>query len=289
MCGIVGLFNPLKITDNLKEVDLFKSMINSLINRGPDEKGILFSKIGWLGHTRLSILDIESGHQPMCSLDKDIALVFNGEIFNFIEIRTELIGKGYHFQTNSDTEVLIHLYRDLGTKMFIRLNGQFSVAIIDFKKNILLLSRDRFGILPLFYTFLDKSILFSSSIKTILLNPLVKRDFNLDAYFQMTNIWTTFGNKTFIKNVFSIEPGEFIVVSKAGIKKEKYWELDFPAKPKKYTIDEWKEKVREGMSNSINIRLRADVPVMTYLSGGLDSSIILELAKRNHEDRKSVV
>ncbi len=284
MCGIVGIFNAFGLNENVKDLELFKTMVNTLDHRGPDERGILQSHIAWLGHTRLSIVDLTSGQQPMSSEDKNICIVFNGEIFNFIELRDELITKGYKFKTTSDTEVLVYLYQDLGNEMFGKLNGQFSIGVIDFEKKSLCIARDRIGILPLYYTFSDETIFFSSSIRTLLKHPHVSRSFNMDAYYQMTNIWTTFGDTTFVKDVFSVEPGQYIEITQSGVQKKKYWDLHFPEKPDNFTLDEWKEKLVNTLSNSVKIRLRADVEVNSYLSGGLDSSIILQLIKENHKN-----
>ncbi|MBF0398131.1 MAG: asparagine synthase (glutamine-hydrolyzing) [Desulfobacterales bacterium] len=282
MCGIVGIYNPYGLPYDFKDKKLLKNMTLSLHNRGPDEKGVLYSETAYLGHSRLSIVDIETGQQPMYSKEYQIAVTFNGEIFNYIELREELKKKNYKFHTTCDTETLIYLYHEHGHDMLHKLNGQFAFAIVDFNKNRIFLARDRMGIRPLFYTFIKDTLLFSSCIKTILLHPLVAAVFNYKAYHQLINIWTTYGDVTFFKDIYSLTPGEYLEYSKNEMTKKIYWDLSFN-EPENLSLDEWKEKIKNALSDATSLRLRADVPVNAYLSGGLDSSITLKLIQNMHK------
>jgi len=283
MCGIAGIYNPHGIPNHLRDKDRIKGMTSLLHHRGPDEKGILTSEIAHLGHARLNIIDLSTGSQPMCSVDKQIAIVFNGEIFNYIELREELILKNHVFQTTSDTETIIMLYREYGTEMLGKLNGQFAFVLIDFKNRRLFAARDRVGIRPFYYTFLGDTFIFASSIKAITKNPEVEREFNYSAFQELINLWTTYGDSTIVKNIFSLSPGESFVYDRQNKQKKTYWDLKFPSESSpSFTFDQWKEKIHSELAQSTTLRLRADVPVKTYLSGGLDSSIILKLVQKHH-------
>lgn len=285
MCGIVGIFNPFELPNRFKDKDRVKSMTISVHHRGPDEKGLLTSKIAYLGHARLSIVDLETGSQPMVSADKDVAVVLNGEIFNYIELREELKKKNLRFRTSSDTEVLLELYREYGPEMLGKLNGQFAFAIVDFVKKKLFLARDRVGIRPLYYTFVDDTIIFASAIKAITLNPEVDRKFRYSAFQQLTGLWTTYGKTTFLEGIYSILPGEFVEYDQKGLKERVYWDLQFEQEnSEKHSLNEWKEKVCDELKRATSLRLRADVPVNSYLSGGIDSSVILKLIQKYHPE-----
>ena len=282
MCGIAGIFNPngLKVSKNnsLK----IKKMVMALHHRGPDEQGALLSKICHLGHARLSIIDIDNGQQPMITKKKRYAITYNGEIYNHPELRKVLIGKGYKFNTNCDTEVLLYLYQEYKEKMLPLINGQFAFGIIDFKKKNLFLARDRFGIRPCFYATMNGNFYFASSIKSILQNKEILDDFNYKAYYQLISLWAPLSENSFFTSINSLEPGYFINQSLDGFKKNNYWDLDFPSNYEERSLKEWKTIVKEKISDSVKLRLRSDVPVGSYLSGGLDSCIILDLAINTH-------
>jgi asparagine synthase (glutamine-hydrolysing) len=286
MCGIAGIYNPYGLTDALRDKELLKQMTLSMDHRGPDEKGVLYSDTGYIGHARLSIIDIETGQQPMYSKDYNLGITFNGEIFNYPELRKGLKEKNYNFHTTSDTEVLLCLYREYGIDMIDRLNGQFAFAIIDFSRNKIFLARDRVGIRPLFYTIINGTLIFSSCIKTILMHPKVDAAFGYKAYHQSVHIWTTYGDETFFKDINSIKPGEFLEYSKDGVSKKIYWDLSFDDGTQDLTCDDWKEKISESLNQAVQLRRRADVPVNAYLSGGLDSAITLKLIQGHHPERK---
>ncbi len=282
MCGIAGIFNPHGLPNQFKEKERIKEMTRLLHNRGPDEKGALFSNIACLGHSRLSIIDLSTGSQPMCTADNQIAIVFNGEIFNYIELRQELKSKDHSFRTNSDTEVLLELYREYGTEMLQKLNGQFVFAIIDYVNRRLFTARDRIGIRPFYYTFVGDNILFASSIKALTKNPEVEREFNPAAFHELVNFWTTYGETTFIKNIYSLSPGESLIYDQRLKKKSIYWDLQFPDHPTELSQEAWQDRIYSELNKATALRLRSDVPVNSYLSGGIDSSIILKLIQKHH-------
>ncbi len=282
MCGIAGIFNPYGLDHIKEDSSPIKNMVKTLHHRGPDEQGLLFSKFAHLGHARLSIIDIENGQQPMVSKKKDLAITYNGEIYNHPELRKKLIKKGYKFQTKCDTEVILYLYQEYQEKLLPMLNGQFAFALIDFNKKSLFMARDRVGIRPLFYTKIKNTIYFASSIKSLLQNSIIPKDFNYQAYYQLISLWSPLANNTFFKSINTLEPGKFLKYYKEGIKKNTYWDISFPLHHQNRPLEEWKNLVQKSISNSIKLRLRADVPISGYLSGGLDSCIILDLVKKIH-------
>jgi asparagine synthase (glutamine-hydrolysing) len=237
-----------------------------------------------LGSARLSIIDLSGGQQPITNEDQTLWIVFNGEIFNYVELRPELEAKGHRFATNSDTETILHLYEDYGQRCLDYLNGQFAFAIWDTRDQSLFLARDRLGIRPLFYTVADQTLLFGSEIKAILSDPLVRAEIDPLALDQIFTFWSTLSPYTVFRDIFDVPPGHYMMVEQGKITVERYWDLDFPeagsgqgnnAHPDRFTtpaLDEYLAQFRELLIDATQIRLRADVPVGAYLSGGLDSS-----------------
>jgi asparagine synthase (glutamine-hydrolysing) len=281
MCGFVGMFHPQQLPGNVRDKDAFRAMLWSLDNRGPDEKSMLCHPTIWLGHARLSIIDIATGQQPMGWEEEGVYVVYNGEIFNYIELRKELMAQGVTFKTQSDTEVLIRLYQKYGIGMLSYLNGQFSFCIWDKKQNSVFLARDQFGILPLYYTVQNDVLYFASTIKALLQHPQIMPELNLAAMNGLTRFWVPLEQQTFFKNIHMLRPGEYMQCSTAGVVTQKYWDLSFTPPPAK-TENEWQEEVHVTLSDAVKRRLRADVPVGSYLSGGLDSSIICALINEHH-------
>jgi len=258
-------------------------MTSMLYHRGPDEAGLYIDDRAGLGHTRLSIIDIAGGSQPIHNEDKNKWIIFNGEIFNYIELRNQLLKKGHRFITNTDTEVILHAFEEWGPTCVEMLNGQYTFAIWDRAKQELFLGRDRLGIRPLHYMQFGDFFLFASEIKAILAFPGVPREIDPVALDQIFSVWTTLPGRTMFKNVREIKPGCRAVVNRNGIFEEQYWNLPF------YPSDSYIDKspddivadVRELLLDSIRLRLRADVPVGAYLSGGLDSSGVIALVASN--------
>ncbi len=259
-------------------------MIWSLRHRGPDGFGFFQEDRVGLAHARLSIIDLEGGWQPIHNEDKTLWVVFNGEIFNYPELRQELIARGHRFATDSDTEVLVHLYEEKGPSCLEDLNGQFAIALYDKKEQALLLARDRMGIRPLFYTRHDSHILFGSEIKALFsASPAIPRQLDPQVLREIFTFWSPAGRETVFRGVYQVEPGCWVRVDRNGAtREERYW--DIPLTPESsYPAGEEGQKLagklRELLIDSVRLRLRADVPVGAYLSGGLDSSAITSLIK----------
>jgi len=278
MCGITGIFNF--DIDKAVDYDRLKKMTDVIRHRGPDGEGYYLNKNIGLGHRRLSIIDLQTGDQPMFNEDKSIALVLNGEIYNYIELKQELIKLGYHFRTTSDTEVIIKAYEEWGIECQNKFNGMWSFALWDDKKKQLLLSRDRIGEKPLNYSIYNNTLVFSSEIKSLFEYGVPRniRPELIELYLVLTYIP---GADTFYKNIYKLKPGHFLLANLQGIKEIKYWDLP--------EIDECnmlrnKTSIYEEFAylfeDSIKIRMRSDVPFGAFLSGGLDSSSIVAIMSK---------
>jgi len=277
MCGISGIFD----FKNGREVNIncLKAMAYMIRHRGPDGIGYkILDSIG-LAHTRLSIIDLKTGDQPIHNENQSVWTIFNGEIFNYIELRDELISKGHVFYTKSDTEIIVHLYEEYGDKFVNQLNGQFAISLYDARNRRLLLIRDRIGIAPLFYTQEDSKLLFASEVKSLLAALNRAPSINYTALDQIFTFWSPVSPETIFENVYEVSPGHMLIVENASIKNVKYWDWEFPVNGN-YTIgndDLLAEELKELLIDATRIRLRSDVPVGAYLSGGLDSSSIVSL------------
>jgi asparagine synthase (glutamine-hydrolysing) len=262
-------------------------MAGRLRHRGPDDTRIHIDRQVGLGHARLSIIDISGGSQPMHTAGRTLWIVFNGEIFNYVELRDELIQKGHQFTTRSDTEVILHLYQQEGEACVQRLNGQWAFAIWDATRNKLFLSRDRLGIRPLFYTQTAAGFLFASEIKALLACPDVPRELDLQGLDQIFTFWVTLPPRTAFQNIRQLPPGHSLAVENGRVRIWEYWRLEFP--PDGHSPDGNEDKLAEDLlsllSDATRIRLRADVPVGAYLSGGLDSTMTAALARGCAGDR----
>jgi asparagine synthase (glutamine-hydrolysing) len=277
MCGIAGIFNL--YNDEEICINILKGMALSLQHRGPDGFGYHVDKNIGLAHARLSIIDLEGGWQPIYNEDKSLCIIFNGEIFNYIELRKFLQDKGHDFYTNSDTEVIIHLYEEYGTDCLQYLNGQFAFALWDKKQARLFIARDRVGIRPLFYTWINGTFLFASEIKSLFMDKRVKREIDPYALDQIFTFWMTVPPRTAFKDILELPAGHFMLIKEGTCITEKYWDLDFSPDPRTRTEGEYAEELKELLIDSTRLQLRADVPVGAYLSGGIDSSVITTLIK----------
>ncbi len=297
MCGICG-----KLSYGNKIVDeaLLRKMCKSLSYRGPNDEGIFVNsnskspnskvQVG-LGHTRLSVIDLsDAGHQPMCNEDETVRLVYNGEIYNFKELRTELERKGHRFRSNTDSEVIIHLYEEEGIDCLSRLNGMFAFCIWDDRLQKLWLCRDRLGIKPLVYYWDGETLIFSSEIKGILCDSNVRKEIDWTAL----ELYLTFNYipapKTIFKNIRKLESGHYLLADKKAVMIRKYWDIhsentSLQNKPKKSLerLDFYKAKLYELMESAVQKRMISDVQLGAFLSGGIDSSIIVGLMARNSE------
>lgn len=274
MCGITGIVSKDRIS---VDKGVIHEMTDSLIHRGPDDCGYYFSEECMMGHRRLSIIDLKFGHQPMTNEDKSVWIVFNGEIYNFQEIRPILESKNHTFKTNCDTEVLIHAYEEYGTELFRFLNGMFSFAVWDSNKKILLIARDRLGIKPLFYTLFDNSLIFASEVKAILNYPGIERIPNYEALSSYLTFRTVIDEECFFKNIFQLSPGSFLTYNNGHIRKDQYWKLPFNNNDQDLGENYYLENVEELLKRAIKRRMISDVPLGAYLSGGLDSSLLVAM------------
>lgn len=280
MCGITGIIYSDK--NHIVETGLLKKMNERLIHRGPDDEGFHFNRNVGLGHRRLSIIDREGGHQPMSNVDQSVWIVYNGEIYNFPELREELIKKGYFFKSRSDTEVLLHLYEEEDIKCLSRLVGMFAFVIVDYRKNRLFAARDHFGIKPFYYFFDREQLCFASEIKALLENPKIKREANFRQIRNYLTFQFSLNEETFFKNIYRLLPGHYLsypLNSEGSPKIIPYWSLDF-SKLQDITLEDAKNRLRELLRDSIRLQLRSDVPLGSHLSGGLDSTVISCLASQ---------
>lgn len=281
MCGIAGLYGrPLPAQASRA---LLRRMVGAIAHRGPDAQGLLLQDNLALGHARLSIIDLAQGHQPMQDETGDLALAFNGEIFNYRELRRELIAQGVRFRTNSDTEVLLRLYRQRGEDCLAALNGDFAFALADRRRGCLLLARDRLGVRPLYYAQLpDGRLAFASEIKALLEIPGLAAAPDPVALAQILSLWLPLPPRTAFRGIQELPPGHFALVTPERLTLHRYWRLDFPRRgetPPEADEASLAEELRDLLTDATRLRLRADVPVGAYLSGGLDSSIVTALAR----------
>lgn len=251
-------------------------MADSIAHRGPDQHDYHTDQLVSLGHRRLSIIDLsDKGKQPMCNEEGDIWIVYNGEIYNFKEIKTDLEKKGHKFRSGTDTEVIIHAYEEYGLKCSNLFNGMFAFAIWDSKNKKIVLVRDRLGIKPLFYYFdkISSKFIFASEIKSIIANPLVKRQFNYNALNQIIYYGYTINGETLLEGITELLPGHILTYDYSDINIEKFWDIKTNIINK--TEDYYVTRLRDMLKESVRKRLVADVPLGASLSGGLDSSSIV--------------
>lgn len=285
MCGIAGIFHT-RPRGPVSE-ELLTRMISVLGHRGPDESGLYLDDHAGLGHARLSIIDLACGSQPIRNEDGTLWIVYNGEIFNYLELREELVSKGHRFRTATDTEVLLHLYEDKGPDCLHDLNGQFAFAIWDSTRRELFLARDRLGIRPLHYAVRDGRLLFASEIKSIFADPDIPRRIDPAGLDQVFTFWSPLPGRTFFRGVEELPPGRYLLAGPDRLSIRKYWEVPFCPPEEQWAgePEELQAHVRDLLVDAVRIRLRADVPVGSYLSGGLDSSGVTAIVKRRFDNR----
>ena len=257
-------------------------MVAALHHRGPDGRGTRIDGPIGLGHARLSIIDLEGGAQPLHNEDRSIWVVFNGEIFNYLELREVLLRQGHRFHTRSDTEVLVHLYEQHGDDFVDHLNGQFAIGLWDGRRKRLVLARDRVGIRPLFYTWNDGRLAFASEVKALFTLPEVPRCLDATALASTFSYWSVLPPATVFEGVCELPPGHRMTVEGGTVRVQRYWDWHFPGSGAVGAASEERraEELRELLIDAVRLQLRADVPVGAYLSGGLDSSIITAIIAR---------
>lgn len=278
VCGIAGIFNLSR--GERVSIDTLHAMVAMLRHRGPDGFGFHEEEGVGLAHARLSIIDLDGGWQPIHNEDRSLCVVFNGEIFNYVELRRSLEARGHRFASRSDTEVVVHLYEDYGPACLAELNGQFALAVWDARSRKLFLARDRVGIRPLFYARAAGSFLFASEVKALFADSRVTRELDPVALDQIFSFWTCVPPRTAFRGVFELPAGHFMEVSERGERIVRYWDPDFTPGPDDRHPEEYAEELRALLLDATRLQLRADVPVGAYLSGGLDSSVIATLIKR---------
>ena len=276
MCGIAGYYRLSLATE--QRAGLLARMIGTLNHRGPDGSGTYTDGDAGLAHARLSIIDVDGGRQPMSNEDGTVWISFNGEIFNYVELRTELIARGHVFKTTSDTEVIVHLYEERGPDCVDALNGDFAFAIWDSRKQRLMLARDRAGVRPLYYAMRQGGLAFASEVKALLAVPGIEAALDPIALDQMFTFWFPLAPRTPFRDIAELPPGHVLVATGKGVTTRQYWRFQYPDAAEDRPVSPAEEtriaeEVRALLLDAVKIRLRADVPVGAYLSGGLDSSI----------------
>jgi len=274
MCGICGIVEFGRQSDIPR--DIVHRMNQTMIHRGPDDGGVFVGPGVGLGHRRLSIIDLAGGHQPMSNEDGTIWVLLNGEIYNYPELRAELLQRGHKFATKSDTEAIVHLYEDLGEGCFAKLRGMFSIAIWDSRCRKLVLARDRVGKKPLFYAADRERILFGSELKALLAGDSLSRKMDEQALSDYFSFGYIPAPKTIYRSVRKVMPGHYLVAAADGTRETCYWDLSF-AKVRQQSEEEWGEQLRHEICEATRVRLMSDVPLGAFLSGGIDSSSVVAM------------
>jgi len=277
MCGIAGCVNW---SGEPISVEILKQMVGALRHRGPDDDGVFLDRSAGLAHARLSIVDIAGGHQPMSTEDGRLWITFNGEIFNYLELRCELQSRGHRFATRSDTEVILRAYQEKGERCVDDFNGQWAFAIWDVENRRLFVSRDRVGVLPLFYTTVGETFLFASEIKGLFQHPRVRRALDVRALDQTFTFWSPIPPRTPFRDVLELPPGHSMTVTQSCARVTRYWGLEYASQEhagRECNEDDAAEELLTILRDATRVRLRSDVPVGAYVSGGIDSAAITGL------------
>jgi asparagine synthase (glutamine-hydrolysing) len=276
MCGICGKLN----FDRNAEVEpaLIRAMLGTIRHRGPDDEGVYLAGQVGLGHRRLSIIDLSSGHQPLSNENGTIWIVFNGEIYNYRDLRNFLLSKGHVFKTQTDTEVIVHLYEELGAQCLEKLRGMFAFAIWDENKKTLFLARDRVGIKPLYYCLTKNSLLFASEIKAILADPAVDREIAPEIIDRFLTFLYVPGEETLLKGICKLAPGHYLLLKNGRPEIRQYWDLQFSKPERIPSLKDAEGQLLSLLAETVEQHMIADVPVGVLLSGGVDSTAVLSFA-----------
>jgi asparagine synthase (glutamine-hydrolysing) len=281
MCGIAGWANlDPRTSPRDGDEELLRAMCDRMHHRGPDSEGYLVDDGVALGMRRLAIIDLLTGDQPTFNSDRSVAVVLNGEIYNYREVRADLEKRGHRFHTESDTEVLPHLYDEYGCGMVQHLNGMFAFALWDEKRKRLFIARDRFGEKPLYWGVFDRTLLFASEPKVLLAHPAVKPDLNLNALRQYLSFDYVPAPLSIYEGISKLPAAHTLTLEDGEIKVERYWRLSYQTRQPVPSVNEAAEQLRDLLADSVNMRLVSDVPLGILLSGGIDSSIVAALAVR---------
>ena len=282
MCGICGVVysDPAWPVDR----DMLRRMTDSLRHRGPDGEGFHVAPGVGLGVRRLSIIDLETGDQPISNEDDTVTVVGNGEIYNFQELRQDLAAAGHRFRTRSDIEVIVHLYEQHGLDCLPRLRGMFGFALWDARRRRLLLARDRFGIKPLHYAETSEGLFFGSELKALLTTDRVERRLDVRALRDLLTFSFVLAPRTLFTAIRQVLPGHYLLYERGALTAHQYWDLRFPAasdRTPRMTADEWAAQLRAKLEESVRLHLRSDVPVGAWLSSGIDSSAVVSLMRHD--------
>ncbi|MGH9733382.1 MAG: asparagine synthase (glutamine-hydrolyzing) [Candidatus Acidiferrales bacterium] len=279
MCGICGklTFSP----GSRGDTSIARRMLDPIQHRGPDDEGSYCGRQITLGHRRLSIIDLSTGHQPLSNEDGSVWIVFNGEIYNYRQLRPCLIERGHTFRTESDTEVIVHLYEEMGPRCVEKLRGMFAFAIWDERQRSLLLARDRVGIKPLYYYKDSEFLAFGSEIKSIVALPEVKREVSPQMIDRFLTFYYVPGEETPLRNVCKLAPGHYLLAKDGKTEIHKYWDLDFSKRGEELSESETEKRLLNLLAESVDLHMISDVPVGFLLSGGVDSTAMLSLASAN--------
>jgi asparagine synthase (glutamine-hydrolysing) len=276
MCGICGKL----IFDSEAKVSpaLVKAMAETIHHRGPDDEGYYVSGPIGLGFRRLSIIDLQTGHQPLSNEDGTIQIVFNGEIYNYLELREFLLSKGHVFKTRTDTEVIVHLYEELGPGCLGKLRGMFALAIWNENTKTLFLARDRVGIKPLYYCMTDKALVFASEIKAILADPSMVREIAPEMIDRFLTFLYVPGEETLLKGIRKLPPGHYLLLKDGKSTLRQYWDLEFAQPSRTISLKDAESELQSLLAETVEQHMIADVPVGVLLSGGVDSTGVLSFA-----------
>lgn len=278
MCGICGIvWKKESSFPKEKKLEFINKMNSSIYHRGPDDSGVFFEEKVQLAMRRLSIIDVKFGHQPITSSDKRFTIIFNGEIYNYLEIRKKLESK-YRFKTNSDTEALLYSFIEFGEECVHHLNGMFAFAIWDSKEKSLLIARDRLGIKPLYFVENKNYFIFASEIKSILNFPIFEKKIDINAVSNFLSHYVF--SKPILKNIQSLSPGSFIQFKDNSTTKKNFWNISFPQKNNNKNENLLIEELDQLLLSSVEKRLISEVPLGAFLSGGIDSSLIVSLMQK---------
>jgi len=285
MCGIAGWVNLEKSTSNNHTEAVLHSMCERILHRGPDSEGLWMDDTVALGMRRLSIIDLHTGDQPVYSEDKSVVAMINGELYNYREVRAELEKRGHKFRTQTDVEIVPHLYQIYGDDLVDHINGMFAISLWDTAKKKLILARDRFGEKPIYYGVFDGKLLYASEPKAILAHPSVKAELNLDALRHYLSYDYVPAPHSIYKGIYKLPAAQILTVENGEIKTRRYWDLSWKKSEKPASLTNAAAELRELMSDAVRMRLVADVPLGILLSGGVDSSAIAAFAVQHATEK----
>jgi len=277
MCGITGIFHYNR--NEPVRRDALRRMTDVIAHRGPDDDGYYMDRNIGLGHRRLSIIDVKGGHQPIFNEGGDIAIVFNGEIYNYCELAQLLQSRGHKFKTNSDTETIVLLYEDFGEACISMLRGMFAFAIWDGRRRRLVLARDRVGKKPLYYAEHNGRFIFGSELKSVIENEMIPRVLDERALADYFSFQYIPAPKTIFRHVRKLRAGHYLIVTPDGVTDREYWDIDF-SQPEMHDVGEWSARLLEAFHEAVDIRLMSEVPLGAFLSSGVDSSAVVAMMSR---------